>query len=145
MIPLAIPAIASVASTALETWGKVAEANANARAQSVSKVQNSADFDVMMQRVKAAGTNLQNALNAAPTPDEIQKQVAALPEVKAMLNADFPGTQVNVAVSGKNELTRILPSGIKMGITLSPESQAVINQLAASSGGSIPSLLNLTA
>ena len=146
MIPLAIPAIASVASTALETWGRVAEVNANARAQSAAKVAGAGagDFATLMEKAKGVASAFQAQVNGVPTQAEISKQVASLPEVKAVLNSDFPGTQVSLSVSGQNKLERVLPGGTKQEIALSPESQAVMNQLAARSGGVLPAQLQFT-
>lgn len=140
MLPLVIPAIASVASTAFETWGRVAEAQAAAKTQATARVQSPADFTAFLDKTKVLTANFQPALTGA----DLQNKLAALPEVKAMLNSDFPGAQMSLSVSPQGQITRQLPGGMKLSVVLSPESQAAVNQMVASNGGSAL-LVNLTA
>lgn len=133
MLPFAIPAIASFAETALQTWNRVADARA------VSKAQPSVDFLALLEKASPAGAaGIAQMVNAAGS-QSVHGSLASLPEVKSALSACVPGTQVNFSVSPNGELYQMLPGGGRAQVSLSTESQALLRQStgAAGNGGSV--------
>jgi hypothetical protein len=130
MLPLAIPAIASVAGSVIQAYHKAGDAKAQAQAQQASKV----DFNKMLTNAGSAG--VQN-------PQGIQGQLAALPEVKAALASNAPGTQVKFSMSGQG-LSLISANGTQQPIALSPASQSAIRNMSAMNSGA-PTSVTLTA
>jgi hypothetical protein len=115
MLPFAIPALASLASSSLERWNCAAE-------------------EPSLAKGKASRVNFEALLNGA-TGTTSQEDLAALPEVKAVLAGASSGTQVQLSIGADGSLSKIMPDGSKQVISLSAQSQAVVQQWATANPG----------
>lgn len=128
MLPLAIPAIASVAGSAVQAWKGVAKAKAAAQSPTLAEQPKKADFSTVLAQANSAGGS-----------QGIQSQLAALPEVKAALASSSPGTQVKFNLSGQS-LFRVSSNGTQQAIALSSASQNAVRGLTAMNPGAASSV-----
>jgi len=117
MFPFAIPAITSLATSALQRWNRAADAQAQA-----AEASQTTDFQTLLNHAASGGKNSAGA---------IQQNVAALPEVQSLLASAGSGATVRLSVSRDGSLSQILPGGEKVTVPLSSQSHAVVRQWAA--------------
>lgn len=131
MIPVAITTLAPLANTALETWNRMSEARENAQVQNAKSAAQQ-DFRVLLAKASAVGgaTAAANPQFQANLQQQFQKQISELPEVRGLLAASQPGTQLQLSLSSQDGLSLALPGGAKQPIILSDSSKALIQQIS---------------
>ena len=126
MAPLLIPAVASLADTVLQTFNRTPNAQAATQSQQV-------DFQALLEKTASTLASRLAAQPAQPlTADAVKQRIGNLQEVQSALAGSLPGQQTTFAISADGQLSRVLPNGAKETLVLSSQSQALVQQLAAS-------------
>ncbi|MDD5348806.1 MAG: hypothetical protein PHQ12_01225 [Chthoniobacteraceae bacterium] len=124
MTPFAVSGISSLAQSALATWNRITEPKAAQETPS----------PVAFQAV------LNQAVTAGRGTADIQRQLSALPEVKAALAASGTEAGAPFILAPDGTLSRVLPNGGTQSLSLSAESQAYCRSCAAANPGASISL-----
>ena len=124
MVPLLIPAVASLADTVLQNFHRTPNVQAVAQTQ--------VDFQALLEKT-ASDLATRLASQTQPlTAEAVKQRLGNLPEVQAAFAGVLPGQQVTFAISAEGQLSRIMPNGAKEMIVLSSQSETLVRQFAAS-------------
>ena len=117
MIPLLIPAAASLATTLIDKWSAAREAKSAAQVAAPKE-----NFATVLNKSTASATDTQIAA--------LRQRLLDSPEVHTLLASADPAKQPAISVGADGSLSARTPDGRTTAITLSPEGTAAARELA---------------
>jgi hypothetical protein len=127
MIPLLIPGVISLASSAMDAWHKATSAK-TAAPQGQPKV----TFDNLLKM--AATATAPKVVLSQSQVNTMAGQFLQSPEMQAALNGSGVSQAVGVSIAGNGSVSVTTPGGGSRNLVLSPQTQALAVQLGQALG-----------